>query len=250
MAPRTPVVIGNWKMNGNREKVSELVTLLNTCKADRIDIICAPPSIYMLPVLSNVDERVQVALQNCHSESYGAYTGELSPEMGEDVGCKWVILGHCERRQKFGETDETIGRKIGHVMKNTNLNVIVCVGETLMERLTDQVMDVLNAQMQSIARNVVDWSRVIIAYDAVWATEVGIAPSPRQLQQVCVGIRSFVSTVSGEDKGEALRIVYGGSVNANNCQELKTEDLDGFLVGGAALKPDFLKIIACTEMQS
>ena len=128
---RRPVVIGNWKMNGNREKASQIIGFLNKCATDTTDIICAPPSIYTLSVLNSVDQRIQVALQNCYSASSGAYTGELSPEMGEDVGCKWVILGHCERRQKFGETDEMIGRKIGHVMNHTSLGVIVCIGETL-----------------------------------------------------------------------------------------------------------------------
>ena len=155
--PRKSVVIGNWKMNGNREKASEIVTFLNTCTAlENIDVIYAPPSIYTSKVVGDVDKRIQVALQNCHSEPCGAFTGEISPEMGEDIGCKWVILGHAERRQKFGETDAAIGRKISHVMKKTNLNVIACTGETLVERFTDATMVVLSQQLASISEHAID----------------------------------------------------------------------------------------------
>jgi len=244
MASRKFFVGGNWKMNGSRSKVSEIVTFLNTCTAlDSVDVVCAPPALYTSWVVDNVDKRVQVSLQNCQGAASGAFTGEVSAEMGADIGCKWVILGHSERRHKFGETNDVIGQKINHVLTNTSLGVIACIGELLSEREADRTMEVVNEQMAAVAANVSDWSRVVIAYEPVWAIGTGVVASPEQAQEVHAAIRKWLAEKCSSDVAATTRIIYGGSVNGNNCVELgKNGDVDGFLVGGASLKPDFLKI--------
>lgn len=243
-APRRFFVGGNWKMNGTKAKVSEIVGFLNSCSVlDNTDVVCAPPSLYTQWVVDNVDKRVQVALQNCHNAASGAYTGEMSAQMGQDIGCKWVILGHSERRHKFGESNETIGQKCGYVLDNTNLGVIACIGELLTEREANKTMDVVNCQMQAIAAHIKDWSRVVIAYEPVWAIGTGKVATPQQAQEVHAEIRKWLGKNCSSGVAHSTRIIYGGSVTGDNCVELgKNEDVDGFLVGGASLKPDFLKI--------
>jgi len=231
-------------MNGNRSKVQEIVTFLNTCTAlDAVDVVCSPPALYTSWVVDNVDKRVGVALQNCQGCASGAFTGEVSAEMGQDLGCKWVILGHSERRHKFGETNEGIGQKIKHVLENTGLGVIACIGELLSDREANKTMDVVSEQMTAIAANVNDWSRVVIAYEPVWAIGTGVVATPQQAQEVHLEIRKWLESKCSSDVAHTTRIIYGGSVNGANCVELgKNDDVDGFLVGGASLKPDFLKI--------
>jgi len=244
MAARKFFVGGNWKMNGSRAKVSEIVGFLNTCTAlDNVDVVCAPPALYTSWVVDNVDKRVGVALQNCQGCPSGAFTGEVSAEMGADLGCKWVILGHSERRHKFGETNEGIGGKIKHVLENTNLGVIACIGELLTDREANKTMEVVNEQMAAVAANVQDWSRVVIAYEPVWAIGTGVVATPQQAQEVHAEIRKWLEAKCSSDVASTTRIIYGGSVSGGNCVELgKNNDVDGFLVGGASLKPDFLNI--------
>lgn len=244
MASRKFFVGGNWKMNGSRSKVQEIVTFLNTCTAlDNVDVVCAPPALYTSWVVDNVDKRVGVALQNCQGCASGAFTGEVSAEMGQDLGCKWVILGHSERRHKFGETNDGIGKKVKHVLENTGLGVIACIGELLSDREANKTMDVVNEQMEAIVANVNDWSRVVIAYEPVWAIGTGVVATPQQAQEVHSEIRKWLESKCSSDIAHTTRIIYGGSVSAKNCVELgKNPDVDGFLVGGASLKPDFLAI--------
>jgi len=249
MASRKFFVGGNWKMNGSRAKIVEIVGFLNSCTVDmleKVDVICAPSPLHTALVLDTVDKKVQVALQNCHGAASGAFTGESSAEMGEDLGCKWVILGHSERRHVFGETNDNIGKKIAHVLNNTGLGVIACIGELLSDREANKTMDVVNEQLEAIKANVSSdkWSRVVIAYEPVWAIGTGVVATPLQAQEVHEEIRKWLGANCSTDVADTTRIIYGGSVNGNNCVELgKNKDVDGFLVGGASLKVDFLKII-------
>ena len=246
MAPRRFFVGGNWKMNGDKTKISSILEFLNGGGMNSdTDVVVAPPALYVSYVIDNLkSNQVQVALQNCHTVASGAYTGEVSAEMGADLGCNWVILGHSERRHKFGESNALIGEKVKHVLTHTKLGVIACVGELLEEREANNTMAVVATQMKAIADNVDDWSRVVIAYEPVWAIGTGKVASPDQAQEVHSQIRAWLVSNVNQDVSNSTRILYGGSVSAGNCGELsKKPDVDGFLVGGASLKPDFVQIV-------
>lgn len=247
MSDRRFFVGGNWKMNGDKSKIDGILEFLNAGQLnDQTDIVVAPPSIYTAYVKQNLKtNQVQVALQNCHTNSSGAFTGEVSAEMGADVGCDWVILGHSERRHKFGESNEFIGEKVEHVLTTSSkLGVIACIGELLEERERNETMAVVATQLKAIADKVQDWSRVVIAYEPVWAIGTGKVATPDQAQEVHSEVRKWLTTNVSQEVAEKTRILYGGSVSAGNCVELsKKPDVDGFLVGGASLKPDFVKIV-------
>jgi len=246
MACRKFFVGGNWKMNGKKQKVDEILAFLNAGQLNaNTEVVVAPPSLYVSYVKENLKSpNVKVSLQNCHNVSSGAFTGEVAAEMGEDVGCDWVILGHSERRHKFGESNELIGEKVKHVLSSTKMGVIACIGELLSEREAGNTLSVVATQMEAIKANVNDWSRVVIAYEPVWAIGTGKVATPDQAQEVHNDLRKWLVANVDEKVANSTRILYGGSVNGNNCAELaKNPDVDGFLVGGAALKPEFVNII-------
>merc|ERR1712055_498952 len=177
----------------------------------------------------------------------GAFTGEQSPQMVLDCGAKWAVLGHSERRNVFGETDQLIGEKVGFALQ-AGLNVIPCFGEKLEEREAGKTMEVCYQQLTAIANNVSDWSRVVLAYEPVWAIGTGKTASPAQAQEVHSAVRKWLAEKAGPTVAAETRILYGGSVTAANCRELAAcPDIDGSLVGGASLKPDFIKIINATK---
>jgi len=236
---------GNWKCNGSRASIATLLNDLNTGKVpSSVEVVVAPPSIYLEQVSKNVRPDFGVSAQNCYFESKGAFTGEISSEMIKDSGLNWVILGHSERRDIFGENDEIIGKKISHSLE-VGLSVIACLGEHLSERDAGKTFEVVFRQIQAIATNVKDWSRVVIAYEPVWAIGTGKVATPAQAQEVHAELRRWLSTNVSVQVAANTRILYGGSVSAQNCVELaKLSDVDGFLVGGASLKgADFLTII-------
>ena len=179
----------------------------------------------------------------------GAFTGEVSAEMLEDLDVPWVIIGHSERRTLLNEDNTTVGKKVAHARFH-GLSVIVCVGETLEEREANETLDVIFAQLKAVADEIDDrehssWgSQVVIAYEPIWAIGTGKVATPEQAQEVHAGIRAFMASAVSPAVASAVRIQYGGSVNAGNCEELaKQEDIDGFLVGGASLVgPDFVTI--------
>lgn len=233
-------------MNCDINKANSILEFLNAGQMNKdTEIVVAPPSLYVSYIKQNLKgDNVQVALQNCHTNTSGAFTGEVSAEMGNDVGCQWVILGHSERRHKFGESNELIGEKVKHVLTATKLGVIACIGELLEEREKNETMAVCATQMKAIAGNVDDWSRVVIAYEPVWAIGTGKVATPDQAQEVHNELRKWLEENVSKEVAEKTRILYGGSVSASNCVELsKKPDLDGFLVGGASLKPDFVQIV-------
>lgn len=173
----------------------------------------------------------------------GAFTGELSPAMLKDVGATWVILGHSERRQIFGETDELIAQKVVHALE-AGLKVIACIGETLQEREAGQTEAVVFRQTKALADAIKDWSNVVLAYEPVWAIGTGKTATPQQAQEVHAALRKWLTDNVSADVSAALRIQYGGSVTAGNAKELASQaDIDGFLVGGASLKPEFVQIV-------
>uniref|UniRef100_A0A669B0L4 Triosephosphate isomerase n=1 Tax=Oreochromis niloticus TaxID=8128 RepID=A0A669B0L4_ORENI len=218
---------GNWKMNGDKKSLGELIQTMNGAKVDpNVEVVCGAPSIYLDFVRSKLDPKFGVAAQNCYKVPKGAFTGEISPAMIKDCGVNWVILGHSERRHVFGESDELIGQKTAHALEN-GLGVIACIGEKLDEREGGITEKVVFAQTKVIADNVKDWSKVVLAYEPVWAIGTGKTASPQSV--LCWVAHRFFSS---------------GSVTGGTCKELASQkDVDGFLVGGASLKPEFIDII-------
>jgi len=205
----------------------------------------APPAIYIDHVARHLPKGIQIAAQNCYKEPKGAFTGEISPGMILDCGGKWVILGHSERRTVFQEDDELIGDKIAHALK-AGLKVIACIGEMLEERQEGRAGEVLVAQLEYIARKVdkKGWSDIVIAYEPIWAIGTGKTATPDQIQEVHENVRAWVKQEISVAAGNDIRVIYGGSVSEETAKDiLKKKDVDGFLIGGASLKPEFVRII-------
>jgi len=237
---------GNWKCNGKRESLASLIRELNagSIPAD-VEVVCAPPFVYLDQAKHMLDSRFAVAAQNCSSRGQGAFTGEVSADMLRDAGIPWVIVGHSERRRVVAnESNQEVAAKCRMAL-DAGLKVIACIGETLPERQSGSLWNVLDAQMSPLLTAVGrDWDRVVIAYEPVWAIGTGVVASPQQAQEVHAGLRRWLANKAGPQVADNTRIIYGGSVNAGNCGELgQQEDVDGFLVGGASLKSkDFLTI--------
>jgi len=231
-------------MNGSKSKIDEIIkNLHDESLSSETEVVVSPPSIYLDYVRQRVKPAIGISAQNCYKVASGAFTGEISPNMISDMGCSWVILGHSERRNVFGETDELIGEKVAHAML-CGLKVIACIGELLSEREAGKTEEVVFRQLKAIADKTSDWSRIVIAYEPVWAIGTGKTATPQQAQEVHHQLRNWLKQNVSVDVAESTRIIYGGSVNAKNCRELAAEaDVDGFLVGGASLKPEFVQIV-------
>ncbi|MFH1673991.1 MAG: triose-phosphate isomerase [Pseudomonadota bacterium] len=240
MADRRPVIAGNWKMYKAGEEALELIGELKDLIAgvDDVDVVVAPPFTALSVVADRIKgSNIQLAAQNLHWESEGAYTGEISPVMLISTGCSYAIVGHSERRQYFGETDATVNRKIKAALAH-NLVPIFCIGESLEEREAEKTFSVLDKQvsegLESIAAD--DIGKIIIAYEPVWAIGTGKTASNEQAQEVHHFIRKRVSELYRKEIANIVRILYGGSVKPNNIAGLMVQpDIDGALVGGASL---------------
>ena len=246
---RQPLVAGNWKMHGSRAEnaslVSGLLDLLQPGK--RAEILLCPPFPYLMETGRLLkDSGVALGAQSVCAESQGAFTGEVSAAMLKDVGCGYVLVGHSERRQLFGESDALVARKFV-AAQGQGLVPVLCVGETLEERESDQTTSVVTRQIEAVlaVTGVQSLARAVIAYEPIWAIGTGRTASPEQAQEVHAMIRSKVAERDGTIGG-SVRILYGGSVKASNAQELfAMPDIDGGLVGGASLKADeFARICA------
>ncbi|CAL1279931.1 unnamed protein product [Larinioides sclopetarius] len=244
MSDRKFFVGGNWKMNGNKSSIDGIVQFLAAGPLDpNTEIVLGCPAIYMDYAISKMPKNVKIAAQNCYKVPSGAFTGEISPAMIKDVGSEWVILGHSERRAIFKEDDALIAEKTAHALAE-GLKVIACCGELLEEREAGKTQEVVFRQTKAFADKISDWSRVVIAYEPVWAIGTGKTASPEQAQEVHQQLRKWLADNVSADVAKSTRILYGGSVTASNCKELaKKPDVDGFLVGGASLKPEFVQII-------
>nr|AGC56216.1 triose-phosphate isomerase [Dermatophagoides farinae] len=235
---------GNWKMNGNKTAIKEIVDFLKNGPLDsNVEVVVGVPAIYLMLCKNILPDNIRVAAQNCYKVDKGAFTGEISPAMIKDVGAEWVILGHSERRNVFGESDQLIGEKVEHALQE-GLHVIACIGELLEEREAGKTTEVVFRQTQVISKHVKDWFKVVLAYEPVWAIGTGKTASPQQAQEVHQKLRQCFSENVSPQIAETIRIIYGGSVTANNAKELASQaDVDGFLVGGASLKPEFVQIV-------
>jgi triosephosphate isomerase len=249
MAKRTPLIAGNWKMNKTTaEAVALAAEIKSGADVPGVDVLVSPVFTTLAAVAKALEgSRVLLAGQNMHWEPSGAFTGEISSTMLKDVGCTHVILGHSERRQYFGETDEGVAKKTKVALDN-GLLPISCVGETLEEREAGKTMDVVGRQVDAILKAVSadEALKVVIAYEPVWAIGTGKVATPEQAQEVHAFIRKRVAGVHGQKVADALRVLYGGSVKPDNVKGLMAlPDVDGALVGGASLKADsFLKLVA------
>ena len=240
---RRPLLAGNWKMNMTstqaRELALKLIPLVSAVK-DR-DIVLGPPFTALSAVADVIKgTNVSLSAQNLHWEDKGAFTGEISAEMLLDLGCRYVIIGHSERRQYFGETDETVNKKVKQALKK-GLLPILCVGETLTEREAGKLKDIINRQVTGGLKDISvdDMKKVVIAYEPVWAIGTGKTATPEQANEVHALIRQKVKTLYSTEIAEGLRIQYGGSVTPENVSTLMAmPDIDGALVGGASLKPE------------
>jgi triosephosphate isomerase len=245
---RKPLIAGNWKMNSGGRDACELAesVALRTQRSDRVDVVVAPPFTALAAVAHELEEArgsidvedgfgVGVAAQNIHAAASGAFTGEVSATMVQDAGATWVILGHSERRQLFGETDELVAEKTRAAMAS-KLRPIVCVGETLAQREAGETLAVVEAQVRAVMGSFLESPGfAAIAYEPVWAIGTGKVASPADAQAVHARIRELLLEVN-EEVAEATRILYGGSVKADNAAGLlEQDDIDGALVGGASL---------------
>ncbi len=240
---RKPIIAGNWKMNKTTVEAKDLAAKLAPLVAgvkDR-EIVLGPPFTALQSVAGAVKgSNISLAAQNMHWEDKGAYTGEISAEMLLDSGCKYVIIGHSERRQYFGETDETVNKKMKQALKK-GLAPILCVGETLAEREAGKLNEIISRQVSGGLKDIAadDMKKVVIAYEPVWAIGTGKTATPEQAQEVHALIRQKVKELYRGGIADGLRIQYGGSVTPDNVSSLMAKpDIDGALVGGASLKPD------------
>ena len=250
---RTPIIAGNWKMNLSADAALELAAdIRNRCNRVRdVEIVVAPQGMMLWPIAKRLeDTRIGVAAQNCHWAEKGAYTGELSPVQLREVGCTHIILGHSERRQFFGETDEGVAQK-ARSAHDQGLTPIICVGELLADREAGRTMQVVAQQVKvGISKlSAAELASSIIAYEPVWAIGTGLTATPAQAQEVHHQIRALIAEETDENTAKMVRIQYGGSVKPNNIRDLMAEnDIDGALVGGASLTAEsFSQIVAYRE---
>ncbi|KAF8241997.1 Triosephosphate isomerase [Wilcoxina mikolae CBS 423.85] len=235
---------GNFKSNGTLESIKAIVENLNKSelKSD-VEVVISPPALYLLLTASLVKPTIKVAAQNIFDRGNGAYTGEISAQQLKDASIDWVILGHSERRSIFGESDEFVASKVKAAL-DAGLKVILCCGESLEEREKGITLEVVTRQLGAVAEKVKDWKNIVIAYEPVWAIGTGKVATTEQAQETHQAIREWLKTAVSKEAADNTRILYGGSVTEKNSAELaKQPDVDGFLVGGASLKPAFVDII-------
>ena len=242
---RKKIIAGKMSMTP-----SEAVELVNTLKplvvTDEADVVFCVPSIDIIPAMEAAKgSNIQIGAENMYYEEKGAYTGEISPNMLTDVGVKYVIIGHSERREYFAETDETVNKKVLKAFEH-GITPIICCGESLTQREQGITIDWIRQQIKIAFLNVTaaQAATAVIAYEPIWAIGTGKTATTEQAQEVCKAIRECIAEIYDEATAEAIRIQYGGSVNAATAPELFGQpDIDGGLVGGASLKPDFGKIV-------
>ena len=244
---RKKIIAGNWKMNMTP---SEAVALINTLKPlvqnDEVDVLLCVPAIDIIPAMEAAKgTNIQIGAENMYFEEKGAYTGEISPNMLVDAGVKYVIIGHSERREYFAETNETVNKKVLKAFEH-GITPIICCGESLTQREQGITIDWIRQQIKVAFLNVTadQANTAVIAYEPIWAIGTGKVATTEQAQEVCAAIRACIGEIYDEATAEAIRIQYGGSVSAASAPELFAQaDIDGGLVGGASLKPDFGAIV-------
>ncbi|MCI8866217.1 MAG: triose-phosphate isomerase [Lachnospiraceae bacterium] len=244
---RKKIIAGNWKMNMTPTEAVELVNTLKPLVAnDEVDVVFCVPAIDIIPAMEAAKgTNINIGAENMYFEDKGAYTGEISAKMLTDAGVKYVIIGHSERREYFAETDETVNKKVLKAFAN-GLTPIICCGESLIQREQGITIDWIRQQIKIAFLNVTaDQAKAaVIAYEPIWAIGTGKVATTEQAQEVCAAIRVCIGEIYDDATAQAIRIQYGGSVSASSAPELFAQpDIDGGLVGGASLKPDFGSIV-------
>lgn len=237
-------------MNGTVSTIKDIVHNLSTAKTDpNTEVVVAPPSLYLLLTREHLDPRFEVAAQNVFDKPPGAFTGEISAAQLKDSGITWTLLGHSERRTVLKEDDGFIASKTKSATDH-GVGVILCCGESLEEREKGTTVEVVTRQLDAVNKAVDKeaWKNIVIAYEPIWAIGTGKVATTEQAQEVHAAIRDWLSKSVSSEAAENTRIIYGGSVSEKNCRELaKEKDIDGFLVGGASLKPAFIDIINANQ---
>ena len=246
---RKAIIAGNWKMNKTRPEAKALLEAIKPLVANaegNIEVIaCVPFTNLETAINTTAGSNVKIGAENVHFEKSGAFTGEISADMLTELGVEYVVIGHSERRQYFGETDETVNKRTIAALE-AGLKPIVCVGELKWERECNITEEVISRQIKLDLWDVTaeELKNVVIAYEPVWAIGTGLTATPDQAEEVCAFIRATLAKLYDQAAADAVTIQYGGSMNAGNAAELFAKpDIDGGLVGGASLKPDFCKII-------
>lgn len=244
---RRTLIAGNWKMNGSLESITELMQGIKAGLGEvtNADMAVCPPAVYLLRVSGLIDQdTIGLGSQNICDQASGAYTGELAPSMLKEAGCQYAIIGHSERRSLYGESDELIAARFAMAVES-GITPILCIGETLEERESGVTEDVVSRQLDAViqTQGIEALGQCVIAYEPVWAIGTGKTATPEQAQAVHAYIRNKLAALNS-DVAEKVQILYGGSMNAANAQELLSQpDIDGGLIGGASLKAaDFLAI--------
>jgi len=241
-------IIANWKCNPIRTKEGEkiLSSLKKTIKTENKVIIC-PPSVFLSHFLSLFSDVFLFGGQDCYFKENGAYTGEISPKMLQDIGCKYVIIGHSERRSLLGESDQDINLKIKEVINSTKITPVLCIGENREEREKNKTFTILEKQLKIALQNIPNekLNKIIIAYEPIWAIGTGIYAEEKQIKEAKEYIVKILCDIYNPSSASKIKIIYGGSVNPQNISSiLGNANMDGVLVGGASLKPKEFSIIA------
>ena len=244
---RKKVIAGNWKMNKTPSEATALINELKPLVADaKCDVVVIPPYVAIPAAIDAAKgSNIKVGAQNMYFEESGAFTGEIAPSMLTEMGVKYVIIGHSERREYFAETDETVNKKVLKAIEH-DLTPIICCGETLTQREQGVTIDFIRQQIKIAFLNVTaeQAAKTVIAYEPIWAIGTGKVATTEQAQEVCKAIRECIAEIYDDATAAAIRIQYGGSVSASSAPELFAQpDIDGGLVGGASLKPDFGAIV-------
>ncbi|AOM81982.1 triose-phosphate isomerase [Salisediminibacterium beveridgei] len=246
---RKPIIAGNWKMNKTKSEAVEFLQAIKTAvpSASKVDSVVCAPHLYLDALVQEAaGTDVFIGAQNMHFEDSGAFTGETSPMALNDLGVSYVVIGHSERRELFGETDESVNKKT-HAAFNHRMTPIVCVGETLEEREADKTNDIVTVQVKEGLKGLTNdqVKETVIAYEPIWAIGTGKTASSADANETCGVIRQVLADVFGQDVADAVRIQYGGSVKPANIKELLDQsDIDGALVGGASLEAEsYLQLV-------
>ncbi|MCZ6874183.1 MAG: triose-phosphate isomerase [bacterium] len=248
-AKRRPIIAANWKLHKTIAEATQFIDDLQRqyAASDALDVVLAAPFTMLAAMREHVEGGPYLAAQDVFWEAHGPHTGEVSAPMLYDVGCTYVIIGHSERRQRFGETDENVAKKVTAALQ-AGLHPIICIGESLAQRQAEATFAILEQQVrQGLAScQVVDLSNLVLAYEPLWAIGTGVTATPAQAQEVHQFIRTLLGKLWGTEAAQTVRLQYGGSVNASNINVLMAEnDIDGALVGGASLEIEsFIDILS------
>ena len=246
------LVGGNWKSNGTAAFAKSFpAEVLNKLAFDaaKVEVVVAPTALHLATVHGALNGNINAASQNLSLTGNGAYTGEVSCEQLKDLGVQWALTGHSERRSIYGETDQDVANKTKRAIDN-GFSVLACIGETLEERESGRTKEVNERQLNAIREVVEDWTNVVIAYEPVWAIGTGKVASPEMAQETHAEIRQWLGEAISAEAQNSVRILYGGSANAKNAASLIAQpDIDGFLVGGASLKPEFHQIVEAVNAE-